>query len=168
MEIDDFAKEYEAKTDQELLDLALDLSQLTPPARSSLTAELAKRRIDQWPSANGRENGAQRCKRDSDWNSVVLWGPKRATARDWKEYKRHTGEWPLASIFAYLLLLVVALLVVACLAVYSARHDWSKIKFLLALTPMALFYAFLSDRLLRKVKLSELQHYRRRRKADGA
>jgi hypothetical protein len=40
-----FAGEYHAKTDEELLRLAIELDQLTPEAQASLTSEFAKRGI---------------------------------------------------------------------------------------------------------------------------
>ncbi len=46
MEIQDLIKQYEIKTDDELLGLALDSEQLTPEATTVLNNELAKRRID--------------------------------------------------------------------------------------------------------------------------
>ena len=46
MHIQDLAKAYEAKTDDELLHLAGESEQLTPEARVALKGELAKRRID--------------------------------------------------------------------------------------------------------------------------
>ena len=46
MEIQDLIKEYETKTDDELLRLALDSEQLTPEATTALNNELAKRRIN--------------------------------------------------------------------------------------------------------------------------
>jgi len=46
VEIQDFAEEYQSKTDDELLRLALDSEQLTPEARAALNDELARRRID--------------------------------------------------------------------------------------------------------------------------
>ena len=42
----DLASLYRTKTDEELLQLAMDAEQLTPEAHSALTSELAKRRID--------------------------------------------------------------------------------------------------------------------------
>ncbi len=45
MEMQDLIKEYESKTDDELLRLALDSEQLTPEATTALNNELAKRRI---------------------------------------------------------------------------------------------------------------------------
>jgi hypothetical protein len=46
MQIQDLAKSYETKTDAELLQLAASSEQLTREARSALTGELARRRID--------------------------------------------------------------------------------------------------------------------------
>ena len=46
MEIQNFAEEYQSKTDDELLRLALDSEQLTPEAGAALNDELARRRID--------------------------------------------------------------------------------------------------------------------------
>lgn len=46
MQIHDIARAYETKTDEELLQLATELEQLTPEARSALATELARRRID--------------------------------------------------------------------------------------------------------------------------
>jgi hypothetical protein len=46
VEIQNFAEEYQSKTDDELLRLALDSEQLTPEAGAALNDELARRRID--------------------------------------------------------------------------------------------------------------------------
>lgn len=46
MQVQDFAKEYETKNDEELLRLTLDPSQLTEEANQALFAELRKRRLD--------------------------------------------------------------------------------------------------------------------------
>jgi hypothetical protein len=46
VEIQDFAAEYEHKTDEELLRLALDSEQLIPEANSALNSELVRRRIN--------------------------------------------------------------------------------------------------------------------------
>ena len=45
MQIQDLAKSYQTKTDEELLQLAASPEQLTPEAHSALTGELARRRI---------------------------------------------------------------------------------------------------------------------------
>jgi len=46
MQIGDFAREYQAKTDEELLRLAIDSEQLTSEAKAYLTSEFAKRGIN--------------------------------------------------------------------------------------------------------------------------
>jgi hypothetical protein len=46
MHIEDIVKEYLRKTDEELLQLAMDSEQLTSAAQTALTNELAKRRIN--------------------------------------------------------------------------------------------------------------------------
>ena len=46
MEIQDLAMQYQTKTDDELLRLALDISQLSSDAAAILNSELAKRRIN--------------------------------------------------------------------------------------------------------------------------
>ena len=45
MQIQDLTKSYQAKTDEEILQLAANSEQLTPEAQSVLTGELARRRI---------------------------------------------------------------------------------------------------------------------------
>jgi len=45
MQIQELARHYETKTDEQLLDLAADLTQLTSEAQIALAGELAKRRI---------------------------------------------------------------------------------------------------------------------------
>jgi hypothetical protein len=46
MHIQELINWYQAKTDEELVQLAADLSQLTPEAKSALANELARRRLD--------------------------------------------------------------------------------------------------------------------------
>lgn len=46
MEIQEFAREYEIKTDDELLRLALDSADLTPEANNALNVELSKRQLN--------------------------------------------------------------------------------------------------------------------------
>jgi hypothetical protein len=61
MEIQDLIKEYETKTNEELLRLALDSEQLTPEATTALTNELAKRRLSGTEQLNAfREAEEQR------------------------------------------------------------------------------------------------------------
>jgi hypothetical protein len=46
MHIEDLSRDYSAKSDEELLRLAMELDELTPIARTALANELAKRRIN--------------------------------------------------------------------------------------------------------------------------
>jgi hypothetical protein len=46
MEIQEFAREYEIKTDDELLRLALDSADLAPEANNALNVELSKRQLN--------------------------------------------------------------------------------------------------------------------------
>ncbi|HEX4782816.1 MAG TPA: hypothetical protein VH350_00655 [Candidatus Sulfotelmatobacter sp.] len=59
MHIHDFAKAYQAKTDEELLQLALDSEHLTIEAHAALTGELAKRRIDTAKGLNVRDQSGR-------------------------------------------------------------------------------------------------------------
>jgi hypothetical protein len=45
METLDFRKQYEAMTNEELLNLAMDSEQLNPEARNSLDSELSRRDV---------------------------------------------------------------------------------------------------------------------------
>jgi hypothetical protein len=46
LHVEDFAKQYGTKTNEELLRLARDLEHLTPEASVALTGKLAKRGVD--------------------------------------------------------------------------------------------------------------------------
>ena len=61
MEVQDVAKEYQFKTDEELLRLELDSGQLTPEANDALRGELSRRLINGTDRLNAfREQEAQR------------------------------------------------------------------------------------------------------------
>src|SRR5258708_27891752 len=59
MLIQDIARAYETKTDEELLQLATESEQLTLEAHSALTTELARRRIDSAEPLSAQERSAQ-------------------------------------------------------------------------------------------------------------
>jgi len=46
VETQNFSEDYQGKTDEELLRLAVDADQLIPEAKAALNAELARRRIN--------------------------------------------------------------------------------------------------------------------------
>lgn len=61
MEVQDFAKEYQSKTDEELLRLQLDSGQLIPEANDALKGELSRRLINGTDRLSAfREQEAQR------------------------------------------------------------------------------------------------------------
>lgn len=61
MEYQALAEEYQGKTDDELLRLALERAQLTPQANTALNAELARRRIDTKEQVTAFHHSETRC-----------------------------------------------------------------------------------------------------------
>jgi len=97
VEIQGLAEEYEGKTDEELLRLALDPDQLTPEANVALNGELARRRINNAERLNAsREEEEQRkeeLKRDPGRLFVVHYygiGRKRFGKAE-RIYNQETG-----------------------------------------------------------------------------
>lgn len=97
VEIQGLAEEYEGKTDEELLRLALDPGQLTPQANVALNGELARRRINNAERLNAsREEEEQRkeeLKRDPGRLFVVHYygiGRKRFGKAE-RIYNQETG-----------------------------------------------------------------------------
>lgn len=60
MQIQDLAKAYQTKTDEELLQLSADSGDLTPEAHAVLAGELARRRINVAEQLNIKEDGDER------------------------------------------------------------------------------------------------------------
>ena len=77
MEIQDLARQYETKTDDELLRLALDISQLTSDAAAILNSELAKRRINGTEQLNDfrREEEDRKVELDKNPGSLFFLHP---------------------------------------------------------------------------------------------
>jgi hypothetical protein len=90
-----------------------------------------------------------------------------ATVRDWKHYKRQTGEWPLISIAAYVLHLIAMLAGIALLVWYGGKQGWSNTQLVLVLLPLALFGVFSWDWVQRKIRLGEIRRFKRRRTTQG-
>jgi hypothetical protein len=59
MQIQDLAKVYQTKTDEELLQLSADSGDLTPEAHTVLAGELARRRINVAEQLNTKEDGGE-------------------------------------------------------------------------------------------------------------
>ena len=85
----------------------------------------------------------------------------RATFRDWGEYKRETGQWPLVSIAVHLANLVALASITIWLISFSWKHNWSSARFvwtlILVLLPYFLLWCWIED----KVKLNEIRNRRR-------
>ncbi len=73
MEIDDLAREYESKSDEELLRLALGRDDLTSEANSALNIELSKRNIDRPETLEGFRQEEWNRKKDLEKNPGKLW-----------------------------------------------------------------------------------------------
>lgn len=167
MDITDLTERYQAMDDGELLALAAEPYQLTPEAQTSLRRELAKRRIN--PNAVSedlREEVKARNSLERHWNPEPLyfyWPGLRwfvATIRDWRKFRRQTGQTPTPSILTYFLHLIFALLVVVLLVWYAVPRHWSSWVLLGLFLPLAIADSYLSDWLLGKVRMSEIARYR--------
>jgi hypothetical protein len=128
--IPDIETRYRAMGDGELAALATEPVQLTAEAQASLTRELARRRIN--PSRLTEElRGEEEARngRERRWNPGAIYsfvpGSKVFVARirDWRTYKRQTGEYPILSIVAYALHVVIAFFIFVGLVWFAAgRH----------------------------------------------
>jgi hypothetical protein len=95
MEIHVLAREYKAKTDEELLRLAADAADLTPEANVALNFELSKRRLNQSERIESFRRDELRRKEDIRKNPGKLWtfrgiGRKRFGKADYS-YNSETG-----------------------------------------------------------------------------
>jgi hypothetical protein len=97
MQIEELSREYQIKTDDELLRLALDPQQLTPEANFALTNELAKRRIHSTERLSVFREEEERRKMEVNRNPGALFfiphfgvGRKRLGKADYS-YRSETG-----------------------------------------------------------------------------
>jgi hypothetical protein len=110
VQTEDFEKQYQTKTDDELLRIAVEASQLCPEAENALKNELSKRRISRRELDTYCEDDRNRRATEKTWDREKTYSlfPSlkglRATVDDWKRYNRQTGEWPQLSIAFYFLL----------------------------------------------------------------
>lgn len=97
--------QYQAKRDEELLRLVVELEQLTPEAQVQLHTELAKRGISEARREDFRAEKNQTRTETTEGSKITLLFPSlrrlAETLRGWKRYKGQTGEWPALSIIAY-------------------------------------------------------------------
>jgi hypothetical protein len=90
--------QYQAKTDEELLRLVVELEQLTPEAQVQLHTELAMRGSSEARREDFRSEKNQARTETTEGSKIMLLFPSlrrlAETLRDWKRYKGQTGEWP--------------------------------------------------------------------------
>ncbi len=167
MEIRDLAAQYQTQSDEELLQLALDPQQLTPEANALLRAELAKRHIHTDDRFNEfRVEKQQHEEQDRSSKRASLFPTiTRATKtiRDWRQYRRRAGTWPILSIAGHVLHFAALLGVIAFMVWYGVGHNWSKPTLLLVSLPVILVEGVLWDSFRKGIRLRELVSYRNRR-----
>jgi hypothetical protein len=173
MEIDELARAYRVKTEDELLRLKLESDQLTPEAREQLDRELDRRKINPVQRADdqGRDiepetgNGV-----GSNRPNVPFPSLRRliATLGDWKQYKRQTGQWPSASIGFYVVHGIFLLGWAGWFIWFAVVHEWSRTKTILTILPLLLLDLLLEDWLQGKIRVAELRSYRNKRDAHNA
>jgi hypothetical protein len=168
METLDFRKQYEAMTDEELLNLAMDSEQLSPEARNSFDSELSRRgigrgKIDEYNQDRSRHNGD---KKDNPQAAYLLFpslGRVHATLDDWRKYRHQTGEWPRRSIAFYFVHLLVELAALMLIVWYSVLHGWPKGMFLVIALPLVTVDVLVSSWLQNRIRLSEVERHRHKR-----
>lgn len=167
MEFQELAEQYRAKSDEELLRLALDSQQLTTEANSLLQVELSKRhintheRVDEFRTEHLQpEEQDKSAKRASLFPTVTR---ALETLRDWRRYRRRTGVWPVLSMVGQVLHFAAWLGVIAFMVWYSVEHKWSKTTSLLATLAVILAEMLLWDTIRKRIRLREILAYRNRR-----
>jgi hypothetical protein len=165
MEMQELERQYQARTDEELLRLALESEQLTPEAQVQLHTELAKRGISKSGREDFRAKKSDTGTEPTEGSKITFLFPSlrwlAETLRDWKRYKSQTGEWPALSIFAYVVHGIVLLSCAAFLVWFGFQHKWSKTRFVLIVLLLALPEAIFWDWLQKRIRLREIRKHRR-------
>jgi hypothetical protein len=141
METLDFRKQYEAMTDETLLNLAMDSEQLSREARNSLDSELSRRgigrgKIDEYSQDRSRHKGDKKYNTQAAYSLFPSLRRIRATLNDWRKYRHQTAEWPRRSIAFYFLHLLVEIAALMLIVWYSVQHGWSTRIFLVIVLPL--------------------------------
>jgi hypothetical protein len=118
MQIPGIAKIYETKSDDELLRLATNPNQLTPEARTALTAELSKRRVDV-PQKSNAETQNVPARRDERRAPPIEYRPDAIGVGEFmgevlQLYHRH---------FRFFIKLVAPAVVVGYVAVFMGQRE---------------------------------------------
>lgn len=163
METADLFSNYRSRSDDELIQLAEDMDDLGPEARTVLAAELSKRGIGSGEISRYRANKEQIQKeeRQQKLNSMFpsLRGI-RARLADWRTFRQNTGQWPRLSIIFYVAHAAVAIAVLLAGVWYGVEYVGSKYIALALLMPIIIVDAVLSDWAERTIRLRELSQFR--------
>jgi len=168
METLDFRKQYEAMTNEELLNLAMDSEQLNPEARNWLDSELSRRgigrgKIHEYSQDRSRRKGDGKYNPQAAYSLFPSLRRIRATLDDWRKYRHQTGEWPRRSIAFYFVHLLVEIAALILIVWYSVLHGWSKGIFLVVALPLITVDVLVSSWLQNRIRLSEVGRHRHAR-----
>ena len=91
MGMQELESQYQAKTDEELLRLVVELEQLTPEAQVQLHTELTKREISEARRGDFRAEKSQTRTEPTEGSKITFLFPSlrrlAETLRDWKPYR---------------------------------------------------------------------------------
>jgi hypothetical protein len=164
-QLDDLAKHYAAQTDDQLLLLKQESGQLTAEAREQLAIEIGRRRIKAAAGNDLRGENVREPRRAPDKLADAFPSLRRflATLRDWKEYKRRTGKWPMLSILFWFVHGAFLLGSAGFLVWFGVGHHWSRTKWILIVGLFLLLDVVLEDWIRGTIRLHELRHQRKAR-----
>jgi len=165
MGMQELESQYQAKTDEELLRLVVEVEQLTPEAQVQLHTELAKRGISEARREDFRSEKNQTRTETTEGSKITLLFPSlrrlAETLRDWKRYKGQTGEWPALSMIAYAVHGIMLFSCAAFLVWFGFHHNWSKTRFLVIVLLLALPEVILWDWVQKRIRLREIRKHRK-------
>ena len=163
MEAADLVSNYQAKSNSQLMALAMGIAELTPEAREALLGELAKRGITSAEITGYGDEEVKVRKQERDRKLDSLFPTFRAIGRRltiWRTFKQQTGKWPWLSMAFYFCHGFIALVVLVGLVWYSVEHGWSKLTFTIASMPIILIDVLAAKWLERKIRSHEIATYR--------
>lgn len=161
-ETEELASQYASMVNEELLRLALKPEQLSPEAQLQLKVEMGRRGID----------SPHRVKEFREEESLANFDPKQYSKRRWgftgslqdlARFHRQTGRWPILSAAAALTKTLAIWSSGVLVVLLSAHRNWSVVGIGLAILTIVVAESWLGDRIQKKVRLKEVQSYRRRR-----
>jgi hypothetical protein len=165
MAMQELESQYQAKSDEELLRLEVELEQLTPEAQVRLHTELAKRGISKARREDFPAEKNQTRTGTTEGPKITLLFPSlrrlAETLRDWKRYKGQTGEWPALSIIAYAVHGIMLFGCAAFLVWFGFRRNWSGTRFLVIVLLLALPEVILWDWVQKSIRLREIRKHRK-------